>query len=166
MLTSVTISLILDYQLSLNWGKHWSIGVLIWSFALELILQDILKRRIVVAKTMTITMLLSSSLLCVTGWYFGFFQIVLYMAIPIIISTTILINLIFAFIDSKGNTLVYLLTNLLMGVIPYIVFDLTHDDHNMLPWTICLMITLAAFFSLVIFKGRNVLSEVQKRMNF
>jgi len=166
VLTAVAMSLIIDFRLGLNIGKHWSIGVLIWSFAIELVLQDLLKRRVVVAKTMTICMLLSSILLTITGWYFGFYTIMVYLIVPIIVSATIITNLVFAFIDKQGNTLVYLFTNLLVGVIPYIIFSVTHDENMMLPWSICLMITIGAFFGLIIFKGRKVLSELQKRMNF
>lgn len=166
VLTAVAISLIIDYRLNLNMGKHWSIAVLIWSFAFELVLQDLLKRRVVVAKTMTICMLLTSILFGVTGWYFGFFPIMMYLVIPIVVSITIITNLVFAFIDKHGNTLVYLLMNLVFAVIPYVVFAITKDDNMMLPWSICVMIAIGAFFGIIIFRGRKVLSELQKRMNF
>lgn len=164
VLAIVAVSLLLDYRTNLNDGKHWSLVVTMWGLTIEVLIRDFIRKNIVVPKIITYSILSVSVLLGITSYIYNFKEPILYLVIPILISALIIANFVFSIIDKSGNALVYLLSNIIIGIIPYIVFTVSEHD-EMLPWTICLMITIVAFLGIMIFRGRKVLSEIQKRFN-
>jgi len=158
------VSLALDFLLDIYTRKHWSLPVVIWAISMELLIRHFLKKSVVAAAIVTDSAIHISILLIFTGWYMGFLAPIVMWIIPIAISLLLITNLIFSLIDVHGNALVYLLANILIGLIPYIVLYFTKIDIP-LTWTICLMITVITFIGICVFKGRSVLNEVQKRMS-
>ena len=66
--------------------------------------------------------------------------------------------------------LVYLLMNIGIGVLPYILLFFRIDysgrlDAHSLPWVICLIISVITFLGLVIFRGRALKNEIVKRLH-
>ena len=166
VLAVVAVALLLDLRLNVNTGKHISLVIGAWCLSFEWLLYDFLRKRVVVSKIITVCTIYISVLLWVTGWYLGFMEPIRFIVVPSLISAAIIANLVFALVDKSGNSLVYFLSTIVLGVMPYIILALCHFDDIMLPWTICLMITVVAFLAIIVFRGRKVLSEVQKRMNF
>ena len=81
-------------------------------------------------------------------------------------------NFIFAFLHSNftANALVYLLMNIGIGVLPYILlfFRIDYDgklDAHSIPWAICLILSIITFLGLVIFRGRDLKNELVKRLH-
>lgn len=77
-----------------------------------------------------------------------------------------------AFLRSRftANALVYLLMNIGIGVLPYILLFFRIDysgrlDAHSLPWVICLIISVITFLGLVIFRGRALKNEIVKRLH-
>lgn len=164
VLVAVTISLSLDFLLKLNNGIHYSLLISMWGITLELLIRLIIKRHIFPTKIISFGVVTGSVLFALTAYYLDFFQPVFYIAIPIVISVTIITNFIFSFIDKRGNDLIYLICTILVGIVPYIVLEIGHKD-MLIVWNICLMISVTAALGIIIFKGRKVLTELQKRFN-
>ena len=65
-------------------------------------------------------------------------------------------------------TMVYLLMNIGIGLLPYILLFLRLDggklDAHSIPWVICLILSIITFLGLVIFRGRALKSEIEKRL--
>ena len=165
VLSIVIVGLGLDFILELNKGKHWSFIVAIWLIVAELVFRGFLKKSPVVAKILSIGVLHISLLLILTSWYYEFLNPVIYIVIPILMSVTLCANLVFSLIDTNENAMVYLLANILAGLVAYAVLELGYKSRT-LSWTICLMISAVTLLGILIFKGKKVLSEIQKRMNF
>ena len=69
----------------------------------------------------------------------------------------------------SANALVYLLMNIGVGLLPYILLFFRIDrgriDGRSIPWVNCLIISVVTFLGLVIFKGRDLRSEIAKRLH-
>lgn len=166
MLAIVVVSLGVDFLLEIDFGglKHWSLILTTWILVIEIVVRGFIKRSFVIAKILSVSVLHLGMLLVLTSWYYNFLRPMLYMVLPIVLSATLVANLVFSLIDKTENALVYLLANILGGIIPYIVLMLSHRTRS-IAWFVCLMISAVTFIGIVVFKGRKVWLEVQKRMN-
>lgn len=165
MLTAVVIGLSLDFLLDLYDKKHWSIILAITVVSVELLVRGFIKKTPVLAKIISMSVLHVSVLLVIIGWYYEFLNPIIYIVIPILVGANLVVNLILALIDKTENAMVYLLVNILVGVVSYVVLLIGRKSRT-LPWTICLMISAVTLIGIMVFKGRKVISEIQKRMNF
>jgi len=165
VLTAIVVSLSLDYLIGLHGSKHWSHIASLGLFTLEVIVWGFIKKSIIIAKIISISILHVAMLLVLIGWYYDFLHIVAYLVIPIMISAALIANFVFSFIDVIENTMVYLLGNILVGIVAYLMLVLSHRDTS-IAWTVCLMISVISFLGIAVFNGGKVISEVQKRMNF
>lgn len=90
---------------------------------------------------------------------------------PILCCVALGCNFVFAFLRSRftANALVYLLMNIGIGLLPYILLFLRLDggklDAHSIPWVICLILSIITFLGLVIFRGRALKSEIEKRLH-
>ena len=106
-----------------------------------------------------------------TDWFTGYTGYSLDFVVPILCSVTLVCNFIFAFLHSRftANALVYLLMNIGVGLLPYILLFFRIDrgriDGRSIPWVNCLIISVVTFLGLVIFKGRDLRSEIAKRLH-
>ena len=166
MLTFVVISLGVDFLIDIRIPgmKHYSLVWTAWIIVAELVVRSFIRKSFVMAKVITMSVFYLAVLMIATSWYYGFLHPVLFMGLPIVLSVTLVVNFVFSLIDKTENALVYLLANILCGVIPYIILLISHRTRT-LPWSICLMISVVTFMGIVVFKGRKVWLEVQKRMN-
>jgi len=164
VLVSVVISLSLDFLLDLNNGKHWSFVVSAALLVTEIVVWRFISKSVVVAKIISVSILHVAMLLVLTGWYYNFLHPIGYIVIPIMISAALIANFVFSLIDTADNALIYLLGNIFVGIVAYVVLIFSHRSRT-LPWTICLMISVVTFIGIVVFKGGKVISEVQKRMH-
>ena len=57
-----------------------------------------------------------------------------------------------------------LLLNIVVGALPYLAFLLSPQQAP-IAWTVCLIVGIITFLSLVIFKGRDLWTELQKRLH-
>jgi len=164
VLVIIVISVSLDFLLKLNNGVHYSLLVSMWGLTTELLLRFIIKRHVFPSKIISFSVVTGSVLLAVTAYYLNFFTPVFYIVIPIVISATIIANFVFSFIDKRGNDLIYLICTIFVGLVPYIVLEIGHKD-MLIAWNVCWMISIIAALGIIVFKGRKVLTELQKRFN-
>ena len=164
VLAAVIICLALDFLMDVRGESHWSIVALIWGLGIEGMVRHFIRRRLSAAAIVTDIALAITVLLLLTGRLLDFlYPITTYVA-PYTVAALLLTNLILALIDKKGNALVYLLCNILMGMIPYAIYRLMKIDVP-LSWTICLTVSVLVLLGICIFRGRSVKSELEKRLN-
>lgn len=156
--------LILDFMLNLHGEKHWSLVVAMWVIIGEHVFNHYLHRSIILANILTMCTLYVAVLLYITGWYLGFRPLVAHVVIPIMVSSIMILNLVLAFLDKKGNALVYLLMNIFVGLVVSVIIYFLQIDA--VAWTVCFIISVVTFIGVAVFFGRRMLLEIQKRLNF
>lgn len=165
VLAAIVVGLSLDFLLDINNGIHYSLIIAMWLIVFELDLWSNIKKVFIISRTVSITTLHVCLLLLITARYFGFYDITAFLIVPILTGAALLANMTFAMIDTRENAMVYLLENILLVFIVYAVLKAKHTQPGLI-WTICLMISLVCLIGIIIFKGRKVSVEIQKRMNF
>ena len=143
---------------------HWSLLSAMWLIGFEFGIMRQFKPGIGSAGKVTMMVLITIVMWCVTAYFFGLMKITLGLVVPVILAATITANFVLALIDKNGNTMVYLITCLFMGIIPSIICYFVSDKMP-LAWAICLMVSVILFAGAVIFKGRAVADEFQRRFH-
>lgn len=165
VLASIVVSISLDFFLKLNNGVHYSIYITMWGLSIELLIRIFIKRNSFPSKIVSYSVVAGSVLMGITSYYLDFFDPIFYIVIPIVMGATIVTNFVFTFIDKRGNAMIYLLATILLGIFPYIVLSISQKEH-LLVWNICWMISIVCALGIIVFKGKKVLIELQKRFNF
>ena len=143
---------------------HWSLLLTMWLTAFEFLIMRQFRPGTGSARKVTMMVLIILAMLSITAYYFGFLKLTLELIVPIVFTGTVIADFTLAMIDKKGNTMAYLLGNLLLGLIPSIVLYFTKDVMP-IAWMICLIVSAILFVGSVIFKGRSVAAELQRRFN-
>lgn len=165
ILASTAVCLIIDFLMEVHRHKHWSLIVALWALFFEILISKITERKNVPAKIFTLSTFEILLILMLTGYYLDFFWLCIYYFAPISISVMLILNFIFSLADKHSNALVYLLCNLIVAIVPYMIFYVYfHKVH--LTWSVCLILSAITFIGIIVFKGRAVTSEIQKRLNF
>jgi len=166
VLTTIAICCVLDFLLDLRGDIHWSLIVAMWLISFELILSSLIRGTLFVPKFLTLSAFQVSIMLAITGWYAGFLGPVVHYVIPIILSIMLLLNFIFSLTDKTENAMVYLLGNIVVAIIPYVVqFVIKGKKFASYAWVVCLIISIITFIGIAVFKGGKLMGEVQKRMH-
>lgn len=152
--------------------RHFSLLMAVWAAAILLVLRDVVRRRYNGPRQIFSLLLLVSALLIFTDWFNGYTGFSLDFVVPILCCVALVCNFIFAFWRSRftANALVYLLMNIGIGLLPYILLFFRIDysgklDAHSIPWVICLILSILTFLGLVIFRGRALKSEIEKRLH-
>lgn len=159
-----------DFLLQTGPHRHWSAPVLVWSLTALTLLRLQMRRRANAPKLL-FQLLMAASLLAVyTDWFLGWTGVSLDYVVPAFCGAALILNFVFSFVRTRytENALVYLLMNMIVGVFPYILLPLrlgTGDRAHSLPWVICLIISALTFLGLVIFQGRTLRTELEKRLH-
>ncbi|MBP5597417.1 MAG: hypothetical protein J6Y02_18740 [Pseudobutyrivibrio sp.] len=143
---------------------HWSLLVLMWLLAFEFGIIRLFKKGMSPSRILSIFVVVVMIMLMVTAYYMGFIRVVVYWVLPNIVMATMVANFIFAMIDKSGNSMAYLLTNVLIGILPYIAFYIFQKNCP-IEWIICLLVGFVLLVGAIIFKGREVVSEIQRRLS-
>lgn len=168
-LGSVVVCAVLDFLMVEELHRHWSIPVLVYVFT-GLDLVRVLFRGRYNGPSLAFRVLVGASLLALyTDWFFHLGGVSIDVVIPALCGGSMLLNFLFAFVNTRftANALVYLLLNITIGVLPYVLllFNVSTGrfDQRSIPWVVCLLISLITFLGLVIFKGRTLKEELHKR---
>ncbi len=145
-------------------GLHWSLLVAMWLIVLEFWMLRQFTRGTGSARNMTYMTFVILALLLITSHYIGFAWLVVDWIAPVALMGTMVANFVFAMIDKNGNAMVYLLTNLLVGALPYLVLHFRNQG-TPFTWILCLLTSVILFVGAVIFKGRTVAAELRRRLN-
>ena len=143
---------------------HWSALLAMWLVTFEFGIMRQFKPGTGSAGKVTTLTFITIALWCVTAHYFGFMQVTLDIAVPSALAAVIITNFILVMIDKNGNTMSYLLSALLLGVVPSVVQFFVRDSMP-LAWSICTMISVVLFAGALIFRGKAVRAELQRRFH-
>ncbi len=162
-----TLCFFIDYLFNESMHFHWSLAVIAWVIVVDIMLARFIKSHRSVPKIIFQSMLVFLIMIYLTGWYCGFRETSLDMIMPIVCSVTLVLNFIFSFIDAKftESSLLYMLLNIVVGVVPYIAIYLSRGT-DPVTWTITLLISVITFIGLAVFKGKTMLVEIHKRLHF
>ena len=163
-LAILVVSLGLDFLLNLFGDKHWSLLVAFGIIVIELMVKNFLKKKNVPAKIVSFSVFWAAVILVVTAYYYGFSQPIVHLVLPIMLNAVLVADWVLTIIDKSGNSLVYLLVNILAAFVMYGVLFFRKCDIS-LTWNICLMISVVSLIGMLVFRGRKVTGEVEKRMN-
>lgn len=171
LLAATVVAMAIDFLLVTEPHHHESLLMLVWVVAALLVLRILLRRRYNGPRQVFQLLLLVSALLIFTDWFNGYTGYSVDLVIPILCSVTLVCNFIFAFWRSHftQNALVYMLLNIGVGVLPYLLLlfrvGTGRIDAHSIPWVICLIISAITCLGLIIFQGRALRSELEKRLH-
>ncbi|MBO6127971.1 MAG: hypothetical protein J6P79_03620 [Pseudobutyrivibrio sp.] len=143
---------------------HWSLIVAMWLIVFEFGIMRLFKKGISSSRIMTLFVMIVLIMLMATAYYIGHLDFVTEWLAPIVVMGTLVANFVLAMLDKYGNAMVYLLTNLVVGILPYIVFYFSARECPF-AWILCLLVSVILFVGAIIFKGREVVGEIQRRLN-
>ena len=158
------ISLALDFMFGIHGEVHWSYLVCMWCFIAELIIKPSLTARIKPSSFMTYWTILISIGLLINGWYLDFLPVLVNYTLPILLLSVITANAILSIIFRKGESLVYVVCNALIGIIPPVVLKLVYGDIPLM-WEICLLESVVSIVGFLIFFGGRIYTEFHRRLN-
>ncbi len=143
---------------------HWSLLLAMWLMVFEFGIMRHFKPGRGSAGKVTMPALITIAMWCITAYYLGFMKITVDLVIPAAITAIIMTNFVLAMIDKNGNTMSYLLTGVFMGVVAGIVCFFVRTKMP-LAWAVCLMVSVILFAGAVIFRGKAVTAELQRRFH-
>lgn len=164
MIVALGLDFLFDLKPFPGFTFHWSLILLMWMMAFEFGIMRLFKKGFSSSRILTIFVMIVLIMICITAYYFRILPYVLDWVAPIVLIGTMTANFVLAMIDKSGNSMVYLLSNVLVGVLPYISLYLLGRDCPM-AWVVALMVSVIFFVGAIIFKGREVVSEIQRRLN-
>ena len=166
--TLIIVALGLDFLFNIKpfpgFTFHWSLILLMWMLAFEFGIMRLFKKGFSSSRILTSFVLIVMAMLGVTAYYFRVLPYFLEWLVPVVLIGTMTANFVLAMIDKSGNSMVYLLSNLLVGVLPYISLYFMGKDCPV-AWVVALLVSVIFFVGAIIFKGREVVSEIQRRLN-
>ena len=143
---------------------HWSLISAMWLIGFEFGIMRQFKPGTGSAGKVTMMVLITIVMWCVTAYLFGLMKITLEMVVPIVLAATVTANFVLALLDKNGNTMSYLLSAMLMGIVPGVI-SFFASEKMPIAWAVCLMVSIILFVGAVIFRGRAVAAELQRRFH-
>ena len=143
---------------------HWSLLLAMWLLVVEFGIMRQFKPGTGSAGKVTMLVLITLVTWCVTAYFFGFMKITIDLVVPCALAATIIANFVLAMIDKNGNTMSYLLSGVFLGVVPSVICYFVRNQMP-LAWVICLLVCVVLFAGAVIFRGRAVAAELQRRFH-
>lgn len=164
LIVGIGLDLMLGIRLPGFPDLHWSLLLAMWLIGFEFGIMRQFKPGRGSAGKVTMLVLITIAMWCVTAYFFAFMKVTIDLVIPIALAATITANFVLALIDKNGNTMSYLLSGLLMGVVPGVIVYFVSEKMP-LAWAVCLMVSICLFAGAVIFRGRAVAEEIKRRFH-
>ena len=166
MLAAIAVLLIIDFLTLRNVHKHFSIPIIIFMLAAFWLVRTIFFKRRAIPQTLFMIMIIYAIVIDFSGWYYGFHAVTTDIVIPIMFSVILILNFAGSFIDRQfaENGLVYVLINVVMGIVPYIVLYV-RKGYPPVGWIVCMICSVITFLALIVFRGRTVFAELHKRLH-
>lgn len=165
MCAATFICFVVDFLIDYDRELHFSLIVLLWVVGFQLLLNKLIKHHSLPSYFIFYISFYIGVLLLPTAYYLHFFRLCVDYIIPGICMLALILNFIFCMLDTTGNAMVYMLCNILIGILPSIILIAINGMAPLL-WIICMMVNVVSIFALVIFVGPKVRNEIVKRLNF
>ncbi len=125
ILSTVIIGLGLDFFYKVRipgYPKlHWSLLVAMWLLAFEFFIMRQFRPDTGSARKVTLILIVMLIMLLVTAHYLDFMWLALDGVVPIVLAAMMITNFVLAMIDKRGNTMAYLWSGSLFGLVPCII---------------------------------------------
>ncbi len=157
----------LDFLLIEKEHVHFGLIVLIWSVVILWYIYKVIRNRKLLSQLIAMGVILFSIAAVITEYIVGFRGITTGYIVPYMISAALIANFILSLIDrsDRYSATFYVIWSIFIGIIPSLVMLIVRKDAP-LAWVICFFISAVALVGLLVFKGRAVVSELQKRLHF
>ena len=164
LLAGVVVCVTIDFQT--EGTLHWSYLVALCVLVFLTLLRSWLRHFQSMPRLLFQVLVAVSAVAWLCDWYVHGGGFAVDYVIPILCTVTLVLNFVLAFIPGRmaENGLVYLLMNIGVGVVPYLLLFLRPDGYP-LPWLVCLVVSVVTFLGLVVFRGRILLAELEKRLH-
>lgn len=164
--SALVICFAADFLFAEDTHRHWSVPVMVSTLIILVMVRHFVRIHKSVPKILFQSMLALSALSMYIGWYLGFYRISIDFVVPALCCVTLVLNFIFSLIDVgfASNSLVYILCNIILGVFPYVVFWL-YQGKVPKAWTATWVLSIITLIGLAVFKGKAVVTEMQKRLH-
>ena len=164
VIAALGTDLLLHVKIPPTSDVHYSLILSMWLIAFEFAMIRQFRKGTGSARRVTMMVFIILALFMITAYYYGFFRLAMDWIAPCTIAATMIANFVLTMIDKGGNAMVYLLTNLLIGILPFIVFTIRNRTAP-ITWIICMLLSVILFIGAVIFRGRTVAGEIRRRLN-
>ncbi|MCD7836773.1 MAG: DUF6320 domain-containing protein [Lachnospiraceae bacterium] len=164
-LAALIICLALDFLIGAGEEKHWSLLVFVWIAGSQICIRGLIKKHSTVSRIVSYISVGGAVLLAYTFWFLSMTEVYFNFVLPSMCCFSLIIHFFLSMLDKARNAMVYFLVNILVVVVIEIALSAYLREVPIL-WTICLMAGGVTLAGIVIFKGRRVLTEIQKRLNF
>ena len=161
------VSLIVDFLMGVHGEVRWSVIVFVLGSLFEILVYHLSTRKFMLSSIIAKILFCGCVMVLFIAWYLKFLSFCIIWIIPIMISISLALNFVFAMFDKSGNAMVYLLGNLLVLVVPYVIMLFLNGGKKIpLMWNISLIIGCVTFFAIAVFEGSKMLLEARKRITF
>jgi hypothetical protein len=164
LIVALGLDLVMKLRLPGYPDLHWSLLLAMWLIVVEFGIMRRFKPGRGSAGKVTAIVLITLICLVVTASYLDFFELALNWIVPIVLTGMIVAVFVLAMVDKHNNNMTYLLTGLAIGVIPSLSYFLAYRTLT-LTWAISLLVSIVLLVSVIIFKGKTVAAELQRRFN-
>lgn len=164
--TVIVLALAADFLFHVEFlNIHWSLLITMWLVVFEYGLMRLFRKEYSPARILSLFGATVLIMLMITSYFTYFFEEVASIVVPSVVMGTMIANFVLAMINSQiSNSLVYLLSNIVIGILPYIVLFGMGRSIPMF-WIFTLVLSVILFIGACIFRGREVIGELQKRFN-
>ncbi|MCR5686208.1 MAG: hypothetical protein K6G81_12490 [Lachnospiraceae bacterium] len=162
----IVVALGLDFLFSIEIptypGLHWSLLIVMWLMVFEYVILRQFVPGTGSARKVTIMVFVILAMLLVTAHYLEFMWLAWDWIVPVVITGAMIANFVLALLDRYGNTMIYLLSGLACVLVPCLIQFFRHVPMS-ITWTICMIVSVILIVGAVIFKGRAVAAELERR---
>lgn len=163
-LSIMIVSVALEFLLDIKCDFFWSALVAVWIIGGELWLAQMIKKHSNPSKVISICGWWATILVFLTFLIIGSSPIYLTWILPAIAIACEILHFVFMMLDKRKNAMIHLLGCSALCVAIGALLMVFMKEKNPL-WVSCLLIGIIAVVGAVIFKGRSVVGELEKRLH-
>ena len=163
IIAGVTLDFMIGVRLGSFTELHWSLLLAMWVTVLELEILRHIAGSTGFSRSVTMFAFAVCIMLLVTGYCFGILWLMLDWIVPTMLAVVMAVNFVFALLDKHGNSMAYLLSSLFVGILPFIVLCFRRGSAPA-GWIACLVTSLIILAATLIFRGREALREIRRRL--
>lgn len=164
LISIMLISVAAEYLLDVTCSFHWSLLVVTWVIGGELWINQLIKKHSIPSKVITTCGWWVALLVFFTFLVIGSSLLYLTWILPGVIVVCEILHFVFMMLDKNKNAMIYLLGCSVLCIAMGIFLIVYMHEKNIL-WVACILLGVISIIGAVIFKGRSVTGELEKRFH-
>ena len=156
------------FEIRTTAAPNWSLVLSAWVICIEILLRYFMNRRFVLVPMITICCLAAIAMLAMTAHDLGQLSVFLGVVFPAILMAVLMANTAFEFLHHGDNNMAWNLLTVLScigGSIAYLLHYGRGGVYGMM-WSLCLILAAIVLVAVIVFRGRRVRAELERRMDF